>query len=269
MEHRPQAEMKGRPGQTIVDSIKKWSHDNLTLRGREDKLYLKKYSQIAEKLPKDISENQMALLELRLRQQAKSGAIGSIIIDGLVAGGALVGGAAVYGKLKDRAIHAPNIAGRARMEQRSKTVFQSVKDVTYNTVKFGADVASFGVKVVATPIEWGAKIMFWPIRKVGEGGAYVWGLVGGPEAAKGTATAVKEIGKIGVEAVKLPFTIVKDINAIGNKTEGALGKMAQRSADAKAKRMFDRAMRKWNDEWRYRDVPGRPPMPRITDFLKK
>ena len=255
----------------IVDSIKKWSHDNLTLQGREDKLYLKKYTQIAEKLPKDVSESQMALIELRLRQQAKSSAIGSIVIDGLVAGGALVGGAAVYGKLKDRsvAVHAQNVAGRNRVDNRSRTVFQAVKDVSYNTLKTGVDVAMFGMKVVVTPIEWGAKVVLWPIRQVGRGGAYVWGLVGGPEAARGTATAVKEIGKIGVEAVKLPFTIVKDINTIGTKAEGAFDRMATRTAEAKAKRMFDKAMRKWNDEWRYRDVPGRPPMPTLADFFKK
>lgn len=261
--------MKGRPGQNIVDSIKKWSHDNLTLQGREDKLYLKKYSQIAENLPKDVTESQMALLELRLRQQAKSSAIGSIIIDGLVAGGALVGGAAVYGKLKDRAIHAPNTAGRVRMEQRSKTVFQAVKDVSYNAVKTGMDVAMFGMKVVVTPIEWGAKVVLWPIRKVGEGGAYVWGLVGGPEAAKGTATAVKEIGKIGVEAVKLPFALAKDISTVGGNTVDAVAKLGNRRIDVGAQRKFDRAMRDWNTHWRYKDVPGKPPMPKLTDFLKK
>lgn len=270
MEHRPQAEIKGRPGQMIVDSIKKWSHDNLTLKGREDKVYLKKYNAIAEKLPKDITESQMALLELRLRQQSKSAAVGSLIIDSLVAGGVLAGGAAVYGKLKDRsiAINGQNAAARMRVDNRSRTVFQAVRDVSYNAVKTGMDVAMFGMKVVVTPIEWGAKIMLWPIRQVGRGGAYLWGMAGGPEAVRGTATAVKEIGKIGVEAVKLPFTIVQDINAIGGKAEGAFDRMAKRTADAKAKRMLNRATRKWNSEWRYSDAPGKPPMPKLSDFLK-
>lgn len=263
--------MKGLSGKGIVESIKKWSHDNLTLNGRADKIYLKKYTAIAEKLPSDITESQMALLEMRLRQQSKSAAVGSIIIDSLVAGGALVGGAAVYGKLKDRsiAINGQNAAARIRVDNRSRTVFQTVKDVSYNAVKTGMDVAMFGMKVVVTPIEWGAKIMLWPIRKVGEGGAYVWSLVGGPEAVKGTATAVKEVGKIGLEAVKLPFTLAKDINTIGTKAEGAFDKIVKRSADAKARRMFDRAMKKWNTDWRYRDVPNKPPMPKLADFLKK
>lgn len=88
MEQRPQGEMKGAG---IVDSVKKWSHDHLTLQGREDAIYLKKYAHIAESLPKDMPDNQMALLEIRLRQKAHSAAIGSIVVDALMTGGALVG----------------------------------------------------------------------------------------------------------------------------------------------------------------------------------
>lgn len=257
MEHRAQMEMKGRPGQTIVDSIKKWSQDNLTLRGREDKIYLKKYTQIAEKLPKDVTESQMALLELRLRQQAKSGAIGSIIVDGLVAGGALVGGAAVLGKMKERAIHAPNVAGRARMEQRAKTVFRGVKDVAYNTVKFGADVASLGVKIVVTPIEFGAKVILWPIRQVGKAGRDLWGLVGGPAMVDAAGVA----GGAVVEAVKLPYTMYKDLEAVENKVGDGLKKLQERGAQGKARRAYEKAMKAWNKDNLYKLAKDRAPRP--------
>ena len=251
----------------IVDSIKKWSHDNLTLQGREDKLYLKKYTQIAENLPKDVSESQMALIELRLRQQAKSSAIGSIVIDGLVAGGALVGGAAVYGKLKDRsvAVHAQNVAGRNRVDNRSRTVFQAVKDVSYNTLKTGVDVAMFGMKVVVTPIEWGAKVVLWPIRQVGRGGAYVWGLVGGPAMVE----SAKVVGGAAVEAIKLPYTMYKDIEAVENKVGEGIKKLQERGAQGKAKRAYEKALNEWHrltvalphEKW--------PKKPTPLDFLKK
>lgn len=83
----------------IVESFKKWSHDHLTLQGREDNIYLKKYAQIAEKLPQDMSENHMALLEMRLRKDAHSAAVGSIIVDALMTGGVLVGAGALLKKV--------------------------------------------------------------------------------------------------------------------------------------------------------------------------
>lgn len=267
MEQRPHGEMKGLSGKGIVDRIKSWSHDNLTLNGRADKIYLKKYNSIAENLPKDITESQMALLELRLRQQSKSAAVGSVIIDSLVAGGALVGGAAVYGKLKDRAIavNGHNAAARMRVDNRSRTVFQAVKDVSYNAVKTGMDVAMFGVKVVVTPIEWGAKIMFWPIRKVGEGGKYVWGLVGGPAMVD----AAKVVGGAAVEAVKLPYTMYKDLEAVENKVGEGVKKLQERGAQGKAKRAYEKALNDWHrltvalphEKW--------PKKPTPLDFIKK
>lgn len=75
----------------IVESVKQWAHDHLTIQGREEGMYLKKYAQIAEKLPKDTSEVQMAVLEAQLRKQAHSAAIGSIVVDALMTGGVLVG----------------------------------------------------------------------------------------------------------------------------------------------------------------------------------
>jgi hypothetical protein len=95
----PVESQKGSGAARIVESIKKWSHDHLTLQGREDGIYLKKYAQIAEKLPQDMYENSMALLEMRLRKDARSAAIGSIVVDALMTGGALVGAGVLLNKV--------------------------------------------------------------------------------------------------------------------------------------------------------------------------
>ncbi len=99
MENRGQGEVKLKSAGAIVDSMRSWAHDHLTLQGREEQAYLKKYTQIVEHLPKDMNESQLALMEIRLRNQAHSKAIGSIIIDGLVAGGALVGTGVLLNKV--------------------------------------------------------------------------------------------------------------------------------------------------------------------------
>jgi len=101
MELRAHAEMKS-PGLTIVDRVGKWARDHLTVQGRADAIYVKKYQQVIENAPEGIPQDKMASLESQLRQRARSAAVGSIIVDALVGGGALIGTGVLLKKLDFR-----------------------------------------------------------------------------------------------------------------------------------------------------------------------
>lgn len=183
----------------VVDSIKKWSHDHLTLQGREDAIYLKKYAQIVEKLPQDMTENQMALLELRFRRQSHSAAIGSVVIDALVTGGALVGIGALLKKVDfkfpkfERTI--PQVARRAPVVERAPVrppAPARVSEPRWSLVAFAKKVSSIleghgediDLKKVAdsvakvkwdAPADWTEK----GIDKAGAGLKKLWGWLDG------------------------------------------------------------------------------------------
>lgn len=185
MENRA-PEMRSNKGASIVENVRKWAHDHLTLSGREAALFTKKYAQVAEHLPNNITDSQLALIEMRLRQQAKSGAIGSIVMDVLVGGGALVGGGMLLNRmLEKRPMFTPaQREAVRRAEARSKHAFSEAAKLSGGLFKAGVELMMFPIKI-------GAKVLLWPARQVGKAGRYVWGMLGGPEAASIASYAVK------------------------------------------------------------------------------
>lgn len=192
MEHHPHTEAPRGPGKNIVDFIRQWSRDNLTVRGRENALYQKKYDEVLKSLPKDMNDQQMALIELHLQRMAHSRAIGSIVADVLFAGTAIVGTGMLLNRLADKQPFLSDVQRRnfKRMEKRGKQVFDFAKKTAWGGVKLGA-------RVTVGAIDTGVKVATFPFRVVGRAGRFIFGLLGGPEVVKG----IKDLGGVVRDAV--------------------------------------------------------------------
>lgn len=154
------------PGANIVDRIRRWTRDNLTVRGRENAIYQKKYDEVLKNLPKDMNDQQMALIEMRLQRMAHSRAIGSIVADVAFAGTAIVGTGMLLNRLADKQPFLSDVQRRnfRRMEKRGKQAVNFVGKVIYGGVKLGADL-TVGVVDVALA----------PARALKKAGQWVWG----------------------------------------------------------------------------------------------
>lgn len=166
MENRAHMEAPRGPGATIVDRIRRWTRDNLTVRGRENAIYQKKYDEVLKNLPKDMNDQQMALIEMRLQRMAHSRAIGSIVADVAFAGTAIVGTGMLLNRLADKQPFLSDVQRRnfKRMEKRGKQAANFVGKVIYGGVKLGADL-TVGVVDVALA----------PARALKKAGQWVWG----------------------------------------------------------------------------------------------
>ena len=190
----------------VINRLSTWAKDHLTVGGREQAIFTRKYNQVVEQLPKDATDNQLALLEMKLRSQSHSAAISSLVVDGLAATGAFVGGGILLGKMSEQAKipQAARVRASRLAEKRTNRAFKAIKDVSYGALKTGVDVAMAGVKLVVTPIEWGAKVVTWPIRQVGRAGEYLWGITLGP--------VVNVAADLTQAALEVPGNIIHDVD---------------------------------------------------------
>lgn len=162
-----------KPTKGVIDKVRGWMHDHLTVSGREEQIYLNQYQQVLEKAAVDLSPEQFSSMEQQLRQKAHSSAVGSMVLDGLVAGGALVGTGAILSNKDTRKYLKKFIQNKRyrsgafkgstfRQAELDKIIMKPI-DATLKVGKFGMDV-----------VKAGGRVIFWPARQVGKAGEYLW-----------------------------------------------------------------------------------------------
>lgn len=91
-------EAMSKPTMGVIDRVKKWAHDHLTVSGREEQVYLNQYQAVLNERSKTMSQDEFNALDVQMRQKAHSAAVGSMVVDGLIAGGTLVTGGVLMAK---------------------------------------------------------------------------------------------------------------------------------------------------------------------------
>jgi len=267
MEHG--AEMQRGKGAIFADNIRKWAHERLTVKGRTEVIFQKKYDEVLKSLPEGVTENQMALLELRLQNLAKSRAIGSIVVDAVFTGTAVVGTGMLLSRLADKK--------GINLSPTQRAAFQRMDERGARALKMMTDAAQGGFRVGKQIAEGAANAALFPFRVAGDAAKWLWGVTLGPVvgAAVDLADAAAQTSIDTVEAIDYSSDWwarqgEKAVNAVRGRPRavGAAGTKHVGRAHEDAVKKFTKKKLEWSIKGVTMDPDKRGAPPKPEDFLK-